>query len=156
MKKIFENFITEEEKDLLMSIKVNSSDKLKDHENKNEYGEDVNKVISKILTKLKDEFKVEVGEKSYFRLESSRTGHKWHVDIGTNGHMSWCTVGASILLQEPVCKGGTTYYGTEVAWKIIDIEELQRNVCDLVAHTSDEWHMVKPNEGERFAFLLFI
>ena len=65
----------------------------------------------------------------------------------------WCEVGVSLLLKE-ADEGGKTYYA-ENGDKNNPIE-VDRGLYDLVAHTSDEWHMVEKHEGERIVFLMFI
>jgi hypothetical protein len=141
MKKIYHNFITKEEASLLKEI---SSVKLL---------ESKNIIIDKIINQLKKDFKFTIKEQSYCYTEKYPLGHGWHVDTGNNNHMSWCEVGVSILLENPT-SGGYTYYADNINGdnKI----RSDRKLYDLIAHTSDVYHMVEPHVGSRNVFLIFI
>ena len=141
MRKIYRNFITEEEAKILKNME---NTKLL---------EPKNSVVQKIINKLKEDFDFTIKEKSYSYIERYPRGHGWHIDIGNEGHMTWCEIGASILLEEPK-SGGDTYYGDDIngSNKI----KSDRKIYDLIAHTSDEYHMVEPHEGIRTVFSLFI
>ena len=67
--------------------------------------------------------------------------------------MTWCQVGVSLLLKK-ADDGGETYYSS--SWSGKNSVKVERDLYDLVAHTSDEWHMVKKHKGERIVFLMFI
>ena len=141
MRKIYRNIITEEEAKILEDLENTKLLRVQ------------NSVVRKIINKLKEDFNFTIKEKSYSYIERYPRGHGWHIDIGNEGHMRWCEVGASILLKEPE-SGGDTYYGDDINGtnKI----KSDRKLYDLIAHTSDEWHMVEPHEGERVVFLIFI
>ena len=63
----------------------------------------------------------------------------------------WCQVGCSILLtSNEEFEGGETFYNKEEPVLAI------RDKYDIVAHSSDEWHMVTPHTGNRVVLLLFI
>ena len=141
MKKIYRNFITDEEVDILKKL---SSVKLLESENK---------VVKKILYQLEKDFKFTIKDESYYYTEKYPIGHPWHKDTGNNNHMSWCEVGVSILLEEPI-SGGNTYYADNV--KGDNKIKSDRKLHDLIAHTSDVYHMIEPHVGSRNVFLIFI
>ena len=107
-------------------------------------------VLSKIITLLSNDFEFEVKSESYWRVESKPKGHDWHVDTGSNGHMRWCEVGATLLLNDDFTGGETLYKenGEEI--------EIERSVNELLAHTSDEEHKVNKSVGQRTVLLIFI
>ena len=144
MRKIYRNFINKKEVELLESD-VNSLF------NKINVGD--NKIIDRILSQLKEDFDFNIKEQSYYLIEHIPKGHEWHRDTGINNHMSWCEIGVSLLIKEPL-SGGDTYYADD--GKETNKIKVERNLYDLVAHTSNEWHMVEPHEGERKVFLMFI
>ena len=141
MRKIYRSIITKEEAEILK--KLENARLL----------ETQNSVIKKIVNKLKEDFNFTIKEKSYSYIEKYPRGHGWHIDTGNEGHMQWCEVGASILLEEPK-SGGDTYYGDDINGT--NKVKSDRNLYDLIAHTSDEYHIVEPHEGNRTVFLLFI
>ena len=146
MRKIYHNFTNEKdiEDNLILNEKQNTHIKI--NETNNDF-------VNKVINKLSEDFEFEVKEQSYWRIEHRPGGHKWHQDTGTRGHMAWCQVGVSLLLQDS-SSGGQPFYG-----KLKDDKKptkLNRKVYDLVAHTSDEWHMVTPHKGRRIVFLMFI
>ena len=144
MRKIYRNFITNQEaNDLLKSTKpINNS-----------IVDTKSEIIHKIVKKLKEEFDFNIKKQSYYLVEHMPTGHNWHVDVGNGNHMSWCDMGVSILLQEPL-SGGDTYYADNI--KGTNKIKSDRKIYDLVAHTSNEYHMVDAHEGERKVLLMFI
>ena len=112
-----------------------------------------NKFVNRVVDKLSEDFDFTVKNESYWRVEHRPSGHQWHKDTGSSNGMMWCQVGVSILLEDGI-SGGETFYG-----KINNDEnpiKSDREIYDLVAHTSDEWHMVTPHEGKRVVFLMFI
>lgn len=110
-----------------------------------------NKVVDKIINKLKIDFSFTVKDESYFRIEqTSENGHDWHVDTGSSNHMMWCELGGTILLKANY-QGGKTYYKED--GKVVEVE---RGVGDLCAHSSDVEHKVDPTTGDRQVFLIFI
>jgi hypothetical protein len=112
---------------------------------------ETNPTILKIVNTLKEHFDFEIKQKSYWRVEKLPTGHGWHVDTGSENHMSWCQVGCSILLtSNQEFRGGETFYNQE------NPILTKRDKYDIVAHSSDEWHMVEPHTGNRIVLLLFI
>ena len=143
MRKIYKNFITKEEADNQISI----------GRCRNSIINTDNKLISDIVNKLREDFDFEVEEKSYWSIESRSRGHKWHRDTGSNNHMTWCQVGVSILLKDG-SSGGETYYADDD--KETNKIKSNRELYDLIAHTSDEWHMVTPHKGNRYVLLMFI
>jgi hypothetical protein len=112
---------------------------------------ETNPTIIKIINILKEKFQFNIKPESYWRIEHNPKGHKWHVDTGDNNHMPWCQIGCSILLTSTKeFIGGETKYNKEIPITII------RDKFDLLAHTSDEWHMINPHTGNRVVLLLFI
>lgn len=112
-----------------------------------------NEFINRIINKLKEDFEFSLKSQSYWLLEHRPSGHKWHKDTGTSNHMMWCDVGISILFKEPD-EGGDTWYGDDEMGT--NAVKSDRKPFDLVAHTSDEWHMVEKHKGNRVVFLMFI
>lgn len=110
-----------------------------------------NKIVDKVINKLKIDFDFTVKDESYFKIEkTSKDGHDWHVDTGSSNHMMWCEVGGTILLKQDN-EGGKTYY--KVNDEIIEVE---RGIGDFCAHTSNIEHKVDPPVGDRQVFLIFI
>jgi predicted 2-oxoglutarate/Fe(II)-dependent dioxygenase YbiX len=110
-----------------------------------------NKIVDKIINKLKLDFDFTVKEESYFKIEQTgQEGHDWHVDTGSNNHMMWCELGGTILLKADY-QGGKTYYKEDN--KVVEVE---RSIGDLCAHKSDVEHKVDPTTGNRQVFLIFI
>jgi len=108
---------------------------------------DKNPVVDKVLKLISSEFEFKVKDESYFRIEQTlESGHPWHVDTGSNNHMLWCQVGLSVILASD-CEGGETEYEDGV---------VNRGVGDLIVHTSDVKHQVRPFKGYRLTFLMFI
>ena len=112
---------------------------------------ETNPTILKIVSILKEHFDFVIKPESYWRIEHTPKGHEWHVDTGTNNHMMWCQVGCSILLTSTKeFEGGETLYNKE---EPITVE---RDLYDIAAHSSDEWHKVESHAGKRVVLLLFI
>jgi hypothetical protein len=143
MRNIYKNFISEEE---ALSMSKGEVSKVKIIDTKDEF-------IKKVLNKIKEDFDFTVNENSYYAIEHRPLGHGWHKDTGTSNHMMWCQVGISILLKEGD-SGGETYYADDD--KETNKIKSNRKLYDLVAHTSDEWHMVTQHTGKRVVFLMFI
>jgi hypothetical protein len=143
MRKIYKSFTDKKE---VEDILKNRSGKLKLKSNQNKF-------VKKILNKLKEDFEFTINRNSYYIVEQRQSGHNWHKDTGSNNHMTWCQVGVSILLKDGD-SGGETYYADDD--KETNKIKSNRKLYDLVAHTSDEWHMVTPHTGERVVFLMFI
>jgi len=112
---------------------------------------ETNPTILKMLGILREHFDFVIKPESYWRIEHNPGGHEWHVDTGTNNHMMWCQVGCSILLTSTKqFEGGETFYNKEEPYTV------ERDLYDIAAHTSAEWHMVTPHTGNRVVLLLFI
>ena len=112
---------------------------------------ETNPTILKIIDILKEHFDFVIKPESYWRIEQKPTGHDWHIDTGDMDHMLWCQVGCSILLTSNTqFNGGETFYNKEEPIKV------ERDLYDIAAHSSDEWHMVTPHSGTRVVLLLFI
>ena len=142
MRKIYRNFISNKDVIELKKLKENKSIRILEEENY---------VVNKVIKQLQDDFDFEIKKESYYRLEPTADhGHEWHVDTGSSNHMMWCQVGCSIMLESS-CDGGSTYYNIDG-----EIIEVDRNVYDLIAHTSDVLHKVDPPKGHRLVFLIFI
>lgn len=110
-----------------------------------------NPTVLKILDNLKEHFDFVIKPESYWRIEHNPEGHPWHVDTGDTDHMLWCQVGCTILLTSNTqFSGGETFYDREEPVLV------ERDLYDIAAHTSDEWHMVTPHSGNRTVLLLFI
>ena len=140
MRKIYYNFIDSKEANLLKNIEGKIIDQN-------------NTIINKIINKLKEDFDFKIKEESYCLVEHAPSGHQWHRDTGVSNHMSWCEIGVSILIKKPTLNGDT-YYADD--GKETNKVKVERSLYDLIAHTSDEWHMVEPHKGERKVFLMFI
>ena len=110
------------------------------------------KVIEKILSAIKEITDFELCDESYSVIEKNPTGHRWHVDTGTNNKMPWCKLGASMLLTDDFTGGEFLY--RDKNGKVEEI--LDRKIYDLHLHTSDEEHMVRPSVGNRTVLLIFI
>tara|TARA_Y100001973_G_C5175160_1_gene321461 strand:- start:933 stop:1361 length:429 start_codon:yes stop_codon:yes gene_type:complete len=111
-----------------------------------------NPIVVKLLDKCKEYIgrDVNTNQPSYLRINSTTAGHNWHMDTGTNGHMTWCQYGMSTLLSPPK-EGGIFKY------KEPDIEYSQKeHYLNTILHTSDQWHMVEPSEEKRTVLLMFI
>ena len=143
MRRVYKNFITKKEADA-QTESINKKFLIKSTNND---------LVDKIVEKLKEDFDFKIKDQSYWRIEHQSSGHQWHKDTGSGGGMMWCQVGVSLLLKEGT-SGGDTFYGDDINGS--NAEKSDRNLYDLVAHTSDEWHMVTPHEGERVVFLMFI
>ena len=112
---------------------------------------ETNPTILKIISILKEHFDFVIKPESYWRIEHKPKGHEWHIDTGTNNHMMWCQVGCSILLTSTKeFEGGETLYNKEEPIAV------ERDLYDIAAHSSDEWHMVESHTGKRVVLLLFI
>ena len=111
-----------------------------------------NPTILKIIESLRKYFLFTIKPESFWRISSTPNGHPWHVDTGDNNHMMWCQVGCSILLTSPHhdFTGGDTIYNKENPVVVI------RDKYDMIAHNSDEWHMINAHTGCRVVLLLFI
>ena len=146
MRKIYRNFINQEDVDNenLLGIGQGMFHVLKSPENCLAY---------KVIDAIKEDFDFTVKKESYWRVESRHDGHQWHRDTGSSDHMMWCDVGISIILKNSA-NGGDTYYGDDIEGT--NAVKADRNQFDLIAHTSDEWHMVTKNDGKRGGFLMFI
>ena len=141
MRKIYRNFITKDEAKELISCY--EGEILKSN----------NDIINRIIEKIKEDFTFSIKKQSNYYIETKPVGHSWHVDTGTNNHMPWCEIGISILLKEPI-SGGNTYYSDNLQGD--NKVKSDRNIHDLISHTSDEWHMIEPHKGKRVVFLMFI
>ena len=143
MKKVYRNFTTKEE----------AQDQLKHRRERYSIKSNKNDLVDKIINKLKNDFEFEIKDESYWKVEHRPQGHQWHKDTGSSDGMMWCQVGVSLLLEDGE-SGGETFYGKKKDDE--DPIKLDRGVYDLIAHTSDEWHMVTPHKGKRIVFLMFI
>ena len=163
MRKLYKNFITEEEAEQILnniptshlSVKTALNKELKPKHLSNG-AKDVSFIesfIKKINNQLKNDFIFNIKKQSYFHIEETRnSGHSWHIDTGTNNHMLWCEIGLSIILKEGN-GGGETYYADNKNG--LNKIKSNRKMYDLIAHTSDEWHKVAQSYGGRFVFLMF-
>ena len=151
MRKLLENIITQEDADLLPPPKMRHI-KLKTTENP---------AILKVLAAIFRETGLRTKDlhaMSYAKVSHQPQGHAWHNDLGQNklggsAHMSWCRVGASMLLTDDFT-GGTLWY--KDAWNSTTQTAVSRNKFDLVLHGSDQIHSVSPSKGNRVALLIFI
>jgi len=134
--KNFKNIITPEEASALDKEMSNAFLKRRDTPD----------VVSRIVKLLCDYYEVEICDKSFWRVEIEPKGHDWHVDKGNRGHMAWCQVGASVLLSNDF-EGGDTHY----KWGKVD-----REIYELISHSSDIQHKVDPHTGNRRVLLIFI
>lgn len=141
MRKVYKDILSKADIDYIEGLKENNSINI---------GSNPPVFLSKIISELSKDFDFSIHKKSYWRIEKAPKGHPWHVDTGTNNHMSWCRVGCTILLDGEF-KGGETLYRKDGVEDIVE-----RNRYELLAHTSDEEHMVNPSNGERKVLLIFI
>jgi len=142
MRKVYKNFFTAEEAELAEKLEtfVNAVELVDKHP------------FNKVLEIINNDFNTTPSISSFFKVEQKGEGHKWHKDTGTNDHMMWCKVGGSIILKKG--SGGDTYYADDN--KQTNKVKSERGLYDLVLHTSDEWHMVEPSDGNRKVLLIFI
>tara|TARA_R110002012_G_scaffold284590_1_gene475437 strand:- start:156 stop:620 length:465 start_codon:yes stop_codon:yes gene_type:complete len=154
MRQLYKNFITKEDVEKLLKNVSKSHMSVKNAFNNSSDKTFVEFFINKIIKHLKKDFKFKIKKQSYFHIEETRpTGHGWHVDTGTSNHMAWCEIGLSIILKEGE-GGGETYYADNQNG--INKTKSTRKIYDLIAHTSDQWHMVEPSLNGRFVFLMFV
>ena len=141
MRKIYRNFITEEEANDLINDNsiLHTAKPFKD-----------NKIVERILHTIKDDFDFTVKSTSYYRTEQFPTGHVWHLDNEAPGN---CEVAGSILIKDSKTGGDTYYADNENGDNKVKSD---RNIYDLIVHKSDVWHMVEPNSGERIVLVFFI
>ena len=151
MRAIIKNIIKQEEVSLLPQDKVTLLSSVKG-----------TPTMSKILNKIQNVYSFKLHPKSYCRMEPHKLatqGVPWHLDTGgrpktpeeCNAHMSWCVLGATILLPGDFSGGDLKYRKNGIVEVIKN-----RQPLDLYLHTSDEEHMVDPSDGDRKVFLLFI
>lgn len=141
MKKVYKKVLTISEIEALEKVQVNRSFKI--HDQSPEF-------IFTIINNLKADFEFSLHKQSYWRVEQSSQGHPWHLDTGSNNHMMWCKIGCTMLLDGDF-EGGETFYKKDNKQQLIPREKYE-----LLAHTSDEEHMVNPSVGKRKVLLLFI
>lgn len=141
-----EKFITKKQADALMSL----DKRRRFWPLRGEHDKTVLSVVNKIVEAVDGE----LSEDSYFMLENSNKGTRWHVDTGTPApHMKWCKFGASILLNDDFEGGDFWYRNSDQPWIK---KKIERKKYSLIAHSSDQEHKVMESTGDRFAFLLFI
>jgi hypothetical protein len=145
MRKLYKNFINENEVNELLSDKSLFSF--------NNINLKYNNVISKILHTIQDDFNFVIKKESYYRLEKLGKGHGWHKDTGDTDQMTWCQIGVSLLLTDDFTGGDTWYADNENLENAIKIE---RQKYDLIVHDSNEWHKVDAHKGNRIVLLMFI
>ena len=109
-----------------------------------------NSIIKNIISKLENIIgRVSLNKPSYLKIETSKNGHDWHKDTGTNNHMSWCNYGVSILLK----KTNNSLFRYRNPKKKYTQEE---HYLNAILHSSDEWHMVEKPEKGRTVLLMFL
>ena len=150
MRKAYPDFLNKEEADKLLDISLGTILPLHPKFSKTDPNKEI---IDKILNKLKEDFSFDIKNFSYYRTESKPEGHGWHIDTGNKGHMKWCEVGVSLLLQDGDTGGELQYKESENSESISKVE---KKVYTLYAHTSNVYHMVTPHTGKRIALLMFI
>jgi len=143
MRKVYNQAITKQEADLLLSFDKKRKSLLNDQP----------EIVKKILSVISNDFIFDIKNESYWLIEQHAPGHAYHLDTGSENHMLWCQVGVSILLTDSFT-GGETFYAEDKHGK--NEEKINRSILDICVHTSDEWHMVKPHKGKRVVFLMFI
>ena len=109
-----------------------------------------NPIIKDVLVKLESVIgKRDCKHPSYATVSQDTSGHNWHTDIGTNGHMKWCNYGISILLNKS--KDGLFKY------KNPDKEYTQdEHYLNAIVHSNNEWHMVEKSTKGRTVLLMFL
>jgi hypothetical protein len=107
--------------------------------------------IKRVLDRLRDHVDFELNEQSYWRVQDTpEEGVWWHCDSGSHGHMSWCTVGVSILLTDD--RGAQFKYRRDGREDIVT----DRERYDALLHSSDWEHSVgTPEPGAPRTVLLF-
>lgn len=92
-----------------------------------------------------------LGEPGYARVERRSSGHPWHHDTGTKGHMSWCAWSAGVLLVPGDQFSGGGFYFRDMGGEPIF------HYRDLILYDSapDNEHCVASNSGERVALIMF-
>ena len=109
-----------------------------------------NPIIVSLIEKLENKIgKRTYSPPSYAVVGQGQNGHDWHTDIGTDGHMSWCNYGISILLAKS--KEGLFKYKDPD--KVYTQEE---HYLGALVHSSDQWHMVDKSTKGRTALLMFL
>lgn len=108
-------------------------------------------VIADLVELVRGEYSdISTGNAAYVRVEDRLEGHPWHIDVGNNGHMSWCHVSARMLLSpEATFSGGGFYFRDQP-------EKPYFNYLDLMVYTSaTNEHMVASHSGSRKVLLMF-
>ena len=105
-----------------------------------------NPIIKDVLVKLG---KSNANPPSYAVIEQGTSGHNWHTDIGTNGHMKWCNISVSILLRKS--KNGLFKYKNPKKEYTQD-----EHYLNAIIHSNDEWHMVEKSTKGRTVLLMFL
>ena len=133
------NVITAEEAKILRETNIKKGEA-------REIVEEIKRIIDTVS------FHINWKKPSYIRIEEKTSGHKWHVDTGgpygSEGHMTWCNLGCSLLLTDDEDAGYLEYRdGTKLLPK--------EHFCGLAIHSSDIEHKVSKNKT-RVALLLFL
>lgn len=136
---VLNNVVSEEDADYMINNRNNLSF---DHPI-------IKSILSKCSKLLKKELKPSF--KSYLSVERATNGHDWHTDKGTNGHMSWCRYGISILLSNPLDIIGGIFRYREPKEEITP----KKHYLNAVIHESSKEHMVEPSNN-RAALLIFL
>ena len=105
-------------------------------------------LIHPLVRIVQKEHRVSTAHPSYSTVEHNQDGHGWHTDTGNSGHMTWCVLTASVLLTPP-----SSFAGGEFFYR--DSENAHFHYRDMMIHTSDEEHCVRPHTGERKVLLMF-
>ena len=106
--------------------------------------------VRRVLDRLREAHDFTVTEQSYWRVQDTpEAGVWWHRDSGSHGHMSWCTVGVSILLTED--------RSAEFKYRRDGREEITpQERYGALLHSSDWEHSVSaPEPGAPRTVLLF-
>lgn len=105
-------------------------------------------LIHPLVRLVQKQHHVSTDRPSYATIEQKPEGHGWHTDTGNSGHMTWCVLTASVLLTPP-----SSFSGGEFFYR--DSESAHFHYRDMMIHTSDEEHCVRPHTGERKVLLMF-
>ena len=107
--------------------------------------------ISGVVSKAHYLADVWLGGPGYARVERRFSGHPWHHDTGTKGHMGWCAWSASILLVSRDRFSGGGFYFRDMADQPIF------HYLDMVLYDGapENEHYVASNSGERVVLIMF-
>ena len=143
MKQLIKDIITPEEASYLIDLTSGEKISVKHPTIKKD-------LIDKIKGVINDLVQVSWKQPSYIKLECNRQKpHNWHLDTGSRNHMTWCSYGCSILLNDREGAGYLEYRDGTVI-------EAEDHYCSLAIHSSDEEHRTIHEPNKRTTLLVFL